>query len=351
MLSRALQRVSVRPIQMLLAALLLAPLLAFSSPPGRPASSGVAVAGGIVTSPGGAAMAGQTVALYAWPSDAVLQALKPGQLVPTTLLASATTNSAGKYMLRVPVAKLKAAAVESGSANLEIFSAVGGFWFFPYQTGSLPGRASAPVTVPRSSDLGVKCGVDDLNRPLAFTGFRKLKQLNPAWAVIGQGYIAQSRKTRHDNIQFNYNQTTTKSQSSTLGLGVSGYGVDAGYNHQGTDVSTATAGQGFRAQKESTWFRTLFNVAKFRGMCVGRNGDTTIHHKKQKGYCPRTYKPMPGFVDYVRKCFWMARSTGWFGPSGNLQRPTARQIPGTPAKFCGPEPAGGIAMTHNQAGL
>lgn len=99
-------------------------------------------------------MPGVTVDLYAWPSDAVLLALKPGHLVPTTLLATATTSSAGKYMLRVPAAKLKAAAVESGYANIEIFSAVGGFWFFPYQTDSLPGRPSAPVTVPPALTSG-----------------------------------------------------------------------------------------------------------------------------------------------------------------------------------------------------
>src|SRR5215469_8364117 len=99
--------------------------------------SGAAVAFGTVTSANGTAMADQTVDLYAWPSDAVQKALKPGQLVPTTLLATATTGSTGKYMLRVPVAKLKAATVESGYANLEISSAAGGFWFFPYQAGSL----------------------------------------------------------------------------------------------------------------------------------------------------------------------------------------------------------------------
>lgn len=96
------------------------------------ASSGVAVAGGTVTSASGTAMPGVTVDLYAWPSDAVLLALKPGHLVPTTLLATATTSSAGKYMLRVPAAKLKAAAVESGYANIEIFSAVGGFYSIAY---------------------------------------------------------------------------------------------------------------------------------------------------------------------------------------------------------------------------
>ncbi len=231
-------------------------------------------------------------------------------------------------------------------------SLVGGFWFFPYQTGSLPGRPSAPVTVPPSPDLGVKCGVDDLNRPLTFTGFAKLKQKNPAWAIVGQGYVVpDGRKTKGDTVKFDYNQTTTKSQTSTLGLGVSGYGVDAGYNGSGTSQSTAKGGQGYPKQTTNTWFRTYFNTALFRGMCVGTNGDTTIHHQKQNGYCPRTYKPMPGFVDYVRKCFWMVKSTGWFGPSANLQHRVHGHLigaPHTPNKFCGPEPGGATVPTAKQ---
>jgi len=63
-----------------LAAVLFFPLLAFGSLPGS-APSGVAVAAGTVSGPGGAAMPGVAVDLYAWPSDAVLKAMKPGELV------------------------------------------------------------------------------------------------------------------------------------------------------------------------------------------------------------------------------------------------------------------------------
>src|SRR5579871_3539019 len=55
------------------------------------------VASGTVTNPSGAAMPGETVGLYAWPSDSVLNALKVGKLIPTTLLATATTSGSGKY--------------------------------------------------------------------------------------------------------------------------------------------------------------------------------------------------------------------------------------------------------------
>jgi hypothetical protein len=344
-LSGPLKRVSLRPIRVLLAALLLAPLLAFTSPP-RPASSGVAVAGGAVTSATGTAMPGVTVDLYAWPSDAVQQALKPGQPVPTKLLATATTDSAGKYMLTVPAAKLKAAAVESGSANLEVFSAVGGIWFFSVQASSLASRPSTPATVNLGGKKApVNCGINPNGRPYGFTNFKKQRQRQPAWAVVGQGYINPVRKTKGDAMSFNYAKVGTHSQTSGLGAGISGYGFDAGYNFSGTNTSTATQEQDFPSQPRNSWFRTMFNVGRFRGLCYGPPNDSNIPYQHQHGQCPHHFTNQIGQVFYVHKCIWMVKSTGWFG-AGDLQHPSA--IPSTPAKFCGFEPKGQTIKTANE---
>jgi hypothetical protein len=150
-------------------------------------------------------------------------------------------------------------------------------------------------------------------------------------------------------MQFEYDETGTKSQTSSLGLGLSAFGIDAGYNTSGTNTSTATAGQGYPKEHASTWFRTLFNTALFRGMCIGHPGDNTVPHQKQHGYCPRRYASLPGLVSYVHQCFWMVRSTGWFGPSGNVQRPSG--TPRTPAKFCGQEPGGFTAKTAKEQAI
>jgi len=305
----------------------------------------VAVVGGMVTGASGAAMPGAAVSLYAWPSDAVLQAMKAGQQVPTTLLATATTTSAGRYVLQVPVAKLQAAAVESGYANLEIYSPGGGMWFTSYQVSSLPAHPSAPVTANLHPNLGVNCGVDNLNRPLSFTGFVKIKQLNKAWATVGQGYIVHAKNTEKDYMNFNYDQGTTRSQTTGLGLGISGYGIDAKYNQSGTSTSTADGAQGFPKENKNTLYQTDFNVGQFRGECHGREGDNSIKHQKQHGYCPRKYKA-DNLTYYVSKCYWMVRSTGWFGPSDNVLHPSS--APSTPGKFCGHELAGSKPSTHHQ---
>lgn len=142
-----------------------------------------AVATGTITGSNGKAVSGQTVSLLAWPSDAVLKTLKSGQQVPTTQLATATTNGAGKYVLEVPVARLKAAAVDSGYANLEI-SGAGAVWFLPYQTGSLPARPSEPVTVnlPARTDL---CGRNANGQFYANSPTVEIRQLQPAPAIVG----------------------------------------------------------------------------------------------------------------------------------------------------------------------
>jgi len=313
---------------------------------GTVTSSGMTpVASGTVTTASGAAIPGQTVGLYAWPNDSVLNALPVGNLIPTTLLATATTSNSGQYMLQVPAATLKAAAVSSGYANLEILSAGGGFWFFPYQTDSLPAQPAAPVTVNLDAGKGPICGFGPKGQILVFTGFFKQRQRPNAPATVGQGYIG-ALKTRGDTMKFNYTQSTSHSQTTTLGVGVSGYGFDAGYSKSGTTSETASDSQGYPSQSRNTWFTTNFNVGQGRGLCHVEPGDT-VRHKKQQGQCPRKTQFVNRTVD-VYKCIWMLRSTGWFG-GGNWVHP--KNALNTPAKFCAKERAGLSFSTANESAV
>jgi hypothetical protein len=295
------------------------------------ALSGVAVATGTVTSSTGMPMPDVAVDLYAWPSDAVLSAMKPGGLVPTTLLTTATTSSTGQYTLTVPATSLKTAAIESGYANLEIYSPYGGIWFFSYQTGALPGRPSAPVTV----DLGGKkskpvCGLDGA-QPYGFSGFALLHHRKPAEAVVGQGYIDPGKKTAGDSVTFDYTKGMSHSRATSLGVGLSGYGADAGYKGTGTHESTAARSEGFPAETENTWFRTEFKTGQFRGICYGHTG-VKVPRVKQHSPCPAAYEE-----SYVHKCLWLIKSIGWFGGS-TVQHP--KIIPYTPSGHCAPHVKG-----------
>jgi hypothetical protein len=74
-----------------------------------------------------------TVDLYAWPSDKVLKGLKAEETVPRKLIATATSNSAGKFSLSVSKETLSASAVSSGNANLEADAGTAS-WFFTVNT-------------------------------------------------------------------------------------------------------------------------------------------------------------------------------------------------------------------------
>jgi len=280
-------------------------------------------------------MPGVAVDLYAWPSDAVLKAMRPGELVPATLLATATTSNVGGYTLRVPAARLKAAALESGYANLEIFSPAG-MWFLPYRAGALPARPSAPVTVNLGRKSPPSCGIDPAGHPYSFTGFKLQRPRPPAWAVVGQGYIIRQQQTAGDFVSFSYTEGSSHTQASELGLGISGYGVEAGYQGAGSDASTATRTEGFPDEHGNAWFRTEFSTGQFRGICYGPPNDSNIPYVHQHGACPRKFTSHT-FVFHVHKCFWMVHSTGWFGGATILH---PRQAPRTPARFCAPQEVG-----------
>jgi hypothetical protein len=306
------------------AAAILPALTAAASSPSGAASSGVTVATGTITSSSGAAMPGVTVKLYAWPSDAVLSAMKPGQQVPTTLLATTTTSATGTYTLQVPHASLKAAAVNAGYANLEVGTAVG-FWFFPYQTGPAAGQPSVPVTVNLGQNSKWACGYDSQGRPYGFSGFRLERTRAPAWAVVGQGYIIRRKHTKGDWLTFKYTQGASQTQASALGVGISGYGFDAGYTSAGSHTSTATHAEGYPRYYGNSWFRTMFKTGQYRGVCYGLP-DQKVPHLHQHGQCPKKYG-----VSYVHKCLWLIHSRGWFGGATTLH---PRRAPHTPGRYC-----------------
>jgi len=189
----------------------------------------------------------------------------------------------------------------------------------PYQTESLPTEPSAPVTVNLGGKKALPCGIDPDGQPYAFTGFFLQRHREPAWAVVGQGYIVKSKKTAGDNVAFEYTQGASHSQASTLGVGLSGYGFDAGYNGAGSHAATASRSASFPTEHANTLFRTLFSTGQFRGECIGPDNDSNVPHKKQHGKCPRKYV-QDGYVRYVHKCFWMIHATSWYGGT-NVQHP------------------------------
>jgi hypothetical protein len=301
--------------------------------------SSTAVAAGTVTAASGAAMPGLTVDLYAWPSDAVVSALRPGTMVPMTLLASTTTDAAGGYSLIVPAARLAASAPEDGWANLEIDSPGGGLWFFSYPAGKQAGEHAATVTVNLGSSKNSHpwpCGYSAKNVAYGAVGPIYLHKRAPVWATVGQGYIVRDRQDRGDWVNFNYTEGSTQTQASHLGVGLSAYGLNAGYDHYGIHTSTATHTEGFTNSYSNALFQTMFKTGQFRFLCIASLPFQPVHRVKQNSPCPSTYQSGANAIP-VHMCLWQVQSTGHFGGTQTLH---PKRSPATPADNCAPHEGG-----------
>src|SRR6202050_4653795 len=153
---------------------------------------------------------------------------------------------------------------------------------------------------------------------------------NPATRQVGPD---QSRTVGPNQVDraIEYDQTGSKSQTSTLGVGISAVGISAGDTGAGTNTSASTGSEGFPGQTKNSVFVTAVSGGEFRCECYGFVGEK-VPHEKQKGYCPRTFTNQEHVKEPVHKCIWQVASTGW---DAGAQSPHPKNAPSTPAKFCG----------------
>jgi hypothetical protein len=266
----------------------------------------VIVASGTATTSSGSAVRGASVDLYAWPSAKVLQALKPGQDVPRTLVATATANSAGKFSLSLAPGTLSAHAVSSGLANLEADSG-SATWFF-----STDAAKPASTTI-RLTGAGTE-------PPDYCTPWKEVKNLGIEPAIVGQAYIASNYK--HVTDSFTY----TAGQSSSLGVGISPSGKKGTFTADGTESTSSTKNQGFPTQGPgNTLYLTFFKVAVYHDVC-GTTGKVTQH-----GAAGASHQR------------YIVRSNGWAG-GDKIEHPRSAPT----ANHCVPEAAGGSFQTSNE---
>ncbi|HEY1621531.1 MAG TPA: hypothetical protein VGG25_28155 [Streptosporangiaceae bacterium] len=267
------------------------------------ASSSVLVAKGAVKDGGGRAISGTTVRLYAWPPDHVLQSLKPKQLVPLKLLATAKTSSDGSYRLSATPASLVSAAVASGVANLEVDSGTAS-WDFSYST-TAAGRAENPGGSQGSVTANL---VGSTHAQPKTCGWAYMKQRNASWAIVGQGYVLAKGITQ----QFTY----SNGQNSTLGIGYSPSAEGSGYHADGSETESSGQSQDFRKHYKSyAWYETKFRVGQYGWYCGG------------EGFKP-PYK---------------VRSNGYYG-GAKVYHPKKRPR----YQECASEPGGQTVTTHRE---
>jgi hypothetical protein len=216
------------------------------------AATSVTVATGTVHDASGALAKDAVVDLYAWPSDQVLQALKPGEEVPRTLIASAKTSSAGVFSLTVGAQQLSAVAVSGAYANLEVDSGTSS-WFI-----TQPVASWAPMTVHLA-------GAANSAVP-AYCIVRYQNQLHRRWGTIAQEYDWGNAGGVSQTVTYD------QSQSTSLSIGISNSGKYGTFTASGSESETTATGQGFPTQHKPGFyhFRTWWRIAKYLKVCGGK---------------------------------------------------------------------------------
>jgi hypothetical protein len=224
----------------------------------------VLVATGTVTDTSGIAVPGAAVSLYAWPSDRVLGGLQTDQTVPTTLLATTTADSTGAYSLYVPASSLQAAAVSGTNANLEVDAGTGSRFFVVDTANPVPATANV-------------ANASNASTAVAATPTRCLEvylhQLARDWASVGSAYIW--RESPGVTGTFAY----TRSQSSTLGVGLSATAAYGTFSADGTMSSSSSSTVGFPNASAGTFraYQTQWRTALYGKVCQHHNGIVNYH--------------------------------------------------------------------------
>lgn len=248
-------------------------------------SAKVVVSGAVLTSTGKAA-AGATVVIHAWPDQAVIQALKPGQKVPWVLVGTGSADASGKYSISVPVAKL--APEESyGVVNLEADTS-SSTYFFPVAVTRNDGDAympSANVVADLTATPGVTPATPGWSG-CAGDGWNYVKDLGEHLATVGETYVLTSHATQH----FVYKV----GQSSTIGVGTSASGKYGSFKDWGTFSWSTNLRESFATfgANKSMWYRSLFNFGEYTCRILGY----TFYATHVNGYDGGTYYEKPSSI-------------------------------------------------------
>ena len=301
----------------------------------------VTVASGTATAANGSAVRDAIIDLYSWPSGKVLQALKPGQEVPRTLVATATANSAGKFSLSLAPGTLSANAVSSGFVNLEADSG-SATWFFSTDA------AKPAATAIRLTGAGAES-------PDYCTPWKEVKNLGAQPSIVGQAYIASNYKHVADSF------TYSRGQSSSLGVGISPSGKKGTFTASGTVSTSSTANQSFPTEGPgNTLFLTFFKAGVYHDVCgtTGKvmpdgpvAGATNATWSAQPSGPPATRSStrvaLPGPTNVYQSCLadlsrrrTNGRSRGPPGSPSRRSALTARRRPGTTPRPSSASPSG-----------
>lgn len=253
------------------------------------------IASGRTVGTDGRGLGGTQVALYAWPPDEVMSSIKVGETVRVEAVAKATTDSAGRYTLRVDEAidMSRFAAETDGWLDLQVVAVApngtdrtvhsfsvqygesAGVPRFVDQQIALGGASEPRPRVAPTVDLtikpgqhafpGVQTGVIAENAPILpkACDYTLWSLYTPQWDLVGAAYLATSGVT----AQFTY----LSGASSSLGVGFSLSGAYGTWSASGTSSKSSTATitfPSFTGSGQYRYFDTKFQYGKYNGKCA-----------------------------------------------------------------------------------
>lgn len=297
------------------------------------------VATGVVQDSRGRSFANVQVTLLAWPAGDVMSTLKPGDRVKLVPVAKATSDSRGRYKLRIKSLKdVRPMRAKNGLVNFEIVAsarngttAVSSFSKKVAGVGEAEYLADPSATdtalapVPESVDLQLSAEQSLPGRPdgqaTAASAVEKgcasvvMATYAPVWNLVGQIYIATSGATG----SFTYSNGAI----SELGVGVSNNGNYGTWTSNGTSTQASNSTIIFPTVGANSYrlLDTQFQYSKFFVSCV---------------YTPGTY------VD----SWWEMRSTSWVGGT------RTRTLTAAPsATYCTTYAAGSAFIKDNTSSI
>lgn len=299
-MSRIKRRIT--PAALLTIGAVLTPVGSWAAPPeAEPVSISVGqaqpapVASGTVRDSAGNLQAGADVVLVAWPSDAELASLLPGDPVNIKRIGMTRTDANGHYSLRPDYDALKAwGGSRSGPVNVEIIASTSDS-IAPYATTisfDTRARTSRQIGQPTAETDGVfaeaaamasgALGVDLQLQPAPESATKMndgaatetvgaaaaptvscmtyKQDYGPRWVRVGQLY-----STASSGFTANYSYST--SASSTLGAGYSLSGAYGSFTQSGSSTSASSSSVGFSALTTSggKGYSTQFRYGLYYG--------------------------------------------------------------------------------------
>jgi hypothetical protein len=236
------------------------------------------VADGRVLRSDGGAEAGQGVILLAWPADDVVASMRVGDTVKLQPVATAITDTAGRYKLRIAeLSQVRSQAGPDGLVNFEVVTGGARPHAFTRQltagtTTMLTSAGVAPLApaAAEAADFATaRTGAASTEAALSAAALSaapvdkvnctvtKVQDFGSRWAIVGQTYSTTSGV----NMTFTY----TQGASSSLGVAYSNTLSGGSWSQSGTNsVSTSTTiNFGTASGAISRYDETTFSFGEF----------------------------------------------------------------------------------------